>query len=568
MPQILFTWLITLLAAVSWGGLVQKSIQFFFPEKRKTSLWLQFWTGLVMISMMLSVFTFFLPLTAKAKLLLWMMVLICPSLLNRKAILSSLSLIEKKLFSLHPLSWILFILTAAIGLMKASGLPEIFDEGAYHLPLIRMWEQQGLVIGMANLNGHYGLHSVWHLLSAFTSLDFIPGFQSEMCLNGMLAALLGLFAASRLQHFLSRREFPGAASFIAVLLPVFLFRNLLSSPSTDVPAIIACWFFFLIWLEVLERRESAGENPELFLLLPLWMVSVKSSTAGILAVPAFFILQQVLKANRKSFLFSASAALIMLGIWVLQNWLLSGYAVFPLPFTALGNPEWQVPAECIQKKFYLEQFGDFAPPDFYSMSWLKKWFLAHNADSRLIILLAAFFFFLAPFSILRRKEIFSASAGFFLLLLLMAGIWFFTITEPRYGFGALVIAALLLPAFLFQKLAGFREIFRYSLLLILPLMAFSAFKTYREFSSQNASFLVPATVPKVEFRKLACGNFEASSPVSYISPVPEEKPVFCWDCPFPCIPLEGIADSSHVFWRNESQIPYFYFKKNSTINPY
>ena len=567
MPQILFTWLITVLAAVSWGGLAEKPMQFFFPERSKPSLWLQFWTGLAVLSLILSVFTFFLPLGSYAKPLLWLLILLFPALLNKKAFLSTGRLIYKRISSLHPLSWILFLLTASIGLMKASGAPEIFDEGAYHLPLIRMWEQQGLVIGMANLNGHYGLHSVWHLLSAFTSLDFIPGFRSEMSLNGLLAALLGLFAASRLQILLSRRDFTGTAAFIAVLLPLFLFRNLLSSPSTDVPAIMGSWFFFLFWLESLESTENSNAKPDLFILLPLWIVTVKSSTGGILAVPAFFALQQVLKGNRKAFLFTTSAAFILLGFWVLQNWLISGYAVFPHEFTAIGNPEWQVPPESIQKKFYLEQFGDFAPPESYNLSWMKKWFSAHNADSRLIILLAAFFFFLAPFSVLRKKERYHASRGFYLVLLFLAGIWFFTITEPRYGFGALVIAALMIPAILFQKLVSIRGFFRYSLLLILPLMALSGFKTFREFSRQNVSVLHPAEVPGVKFRKLQCGNFEAFSPVSYTSTVPEGKPVFCWDCPFPCFPLEGITDSSNVYWKNEARIPYFYFKINSTNNP-
>lgn len=567
MPQILFTWLITVLAAVSWGGLAEKPIQVFFPGRRKASLWLQFWTGLAVLSLILSAFTFFLPLDSNSKALLWLLILLCPALLNRKAFLSAGSLIRKRMFSLHPLSWLLFLLTASIGLMKAAGAPEIFDEGAYHLPLIRMWEQQGLVVGMANLNGHYGLHSVWHLLSAFTSLDFIPGFRSDMSLNGLLAALLGLFAASRLQLILSRRDFTGTAAFIAVLLPVFLFRNLLSSPSTDVPAIIGSWFFFLLWLENLESTDDANAKPDLFVLLPVWIVSVKSSTAGILVVPAFFALQQVLKGNRKAFLFTASAALILLVFWVLQNWLISGYAVFPHEFTAIGKPEWQVPPECIQKKFYLEQFGAFAPPESYNLSWLKKWFSAHNADSRLIILLAAFFFFLAPFSVLRKKENYRASRAFYLVLLLLAGIWFFTITEPRYGFGALVIAALMIPAMLFQKLLSIRGFFRYCLLLVLPLMALSSFKTFREFKAQDASLLKPASVPEVRFRKLKCGNFEATTPVSYSSPVPEGKPVFCWDCPFPCFPLEGIADSSYIFWKNEARIPYFYFKINSTNNP-
>jgi hypothetical protein len=260
-----------------------------------------------------------------------------------------------------------------------------------------MWETEGLVAGVANLNGHYGLNSVWHLLSALANLDFLPGFYTDMPLNGLLAAILGLFAGSRLDVLLKQNSKFRVSYCLAAFLPFFLFRNLLSSPSTDIPAIIATWFIFVLWLEDLENNRELSSNWILFLLLPVWIVSVKSSSAGMLLLAAGFLIAQARKTNKKPLIAGLLVSGLVLLPWLLQNWIMTGYAVFPIKLTAIGNPAWQVPIESINKKFYLEQFGAVAPPSQYSMDWLKTWFSAQNPDSRVIILLAAIFLIWMPF---------------------------------------------------------------------------------------------------------------------------------------------------------------------------
>ena len=565
MPQILLAWLAAGLLALLWGKLLDDFSRRWFPAKPASSLWMYFWTGLALLSVFLSIVTFFFPLDPAAKSLLWPG-LFLPVLFRPSALKEVFRRMLDGFSRLGIPGWLLFGLGAGTGLLKSAGLPEIFDEGAYHLPLIRMWEQQGLVAGIANLNGHYGLHSVWHLLSAFTNPDFIPGMASEMSLNGLLAALLALFAGSRLQELLQYSSRFRLSSLAAVFLPALLFRNLLSSPSTDIPAIAGSWFFFLLWLEAMEKGEPLRHRWDLFLVLPVWIVTVKSSTAGLLTVCLFFLLALRRNKENRALVFSLSAALLAGGIWVLQNWLISGYAVFPLGITALGSPPWQVTAECIQKKFYLEQFGAFAPPESYSLAWLKTWISAQNPDSRLIIFLALFFFLLVPL-LLRKKAGFILYSGFYFLLLLQAGIWFFTITEPRYGFGALVISALLLPALLLQKLFLFKPGWRRLMLLILLPLLFNLVKTSKEYLARQPDFMRPAAVPSVSYRMLSCGNFQASFPQRYTGTVPAGKPVFCWDCPFPCLPLEGGEDSAFVFKGKNACFTYFYFDKTRTNKP-
>lgn len=218
MPQILITWFLFMAICLLIGRRLELLMIRFMPEKAPSSLCLLFWTGMSFLYILLSIVTFFLPLNPLVKSVVWIAILGYG--IVRKDI--AISLYKRITARLKDTGWLagsLFLLTAGIGLMKAAGTPEIFDEGAYHLPLIRMWEVLGITPGYANLNAHYGLHSGWHLLSAFSNLDFFPGFVSEMSLNGLLASITGLFAASRLRILL-KGEFRVSA-FIAFLLPFF-----------------------------------------------------------------------------------------------------------------------------------------------------------------------------------------------------------------------------------------------------------------------------------------------------------------------------------------------------------
>jgi hypothetical protein len=422
-----------------------------------------------------------------------------------------------------------------------------------------MWENQGLVLGMANLNGHYGLNSTWHILSAFTDLNFLPFWKTEMALNGLVSVVLAFYAGSRLQLVLSGSRL--ISHWIVLLLPFFVFRNLLSSSSTDIPAIVCTWFVLTYWLEVLERKLSPWAYWPVFAVLPFWIVILKTSSAMLLLIPVGILFLALIEQHNIRFLMIGIVGFALMVPWAIQNWLLTGYLVFPIKMTALGHPLWQVPIESIEKKFYLSQFGDFAPPAQYNLSWLSHWMKAQNPDSRVIILLAfiSLVSWFLVFVFNRSQRVFLKVFLFFTILACLLS-WFLTITEPRYGFGSLVFSSLFIPGFLFARIQEKIPVFRYFGLIVLLLQGFNLYKTLREFKSGETSLVFPAEVPKVASRKLQCGNFIANMPVSYLTEVPAGKPVFCWDCSFPCVPLEGILDSAHIFKIDHGFYQGFKFK--------
>jgi hypothetical protein len=545
MLEVLFQWFLVTAVNLYWGGRLLRWLE--DPAERAEShrYWLRFWTGFIFLSFLLQITGFFLPLTPAVKGIIWGILLI-PAVTAtngiRPATASLFALLRK--FTLLP--WLIFGLPALIFLLKSAGRHEVFDEGAYHLPLIRMWETMGLVPGFANLNGHYGLNSTWHQISAFSNLDFIPGWKREFALNGLVATVLALFSASRLAALLRGEN--RVSAWLALPLPFLIFRNLLTGPSTDIPAIVATWFVFIFWIETLEKREDPVPAWPAFVLLPFWITVLKTSSAALLLVPAGMLVLAFPGNQVRDMARILLSGLIILGPWLLQNILLSGYAVFPIRFTAMGGLPWQLPAGMLEKKFNLAQFGAFAPPAHYTTEWFQSWLLAHNPDSRLIICLAFLglpvgFFLLVfrpgwrfPFSILLFGTLLAAVMG-----------WFFSITEPRYGFGSLVVAALLpLSVGIYWLATRFRLALAAGMLFT-TLYGYTLSKTWREDPPGPTRCIFPEQGPKVMYRPLSCGNFRASLPLRYESPVPAGKPVFCWDCPLPCIPPENKNDSLRIF---------------------
>lgn len=545
MLEVLLQWLVITAVNLYWGGRLLRWLEDPAERAENHRYWLRFWTGFVFLSFILQLTGFFFPLSPAVKGIIWGLLLI-PALTAtdgiRKAVSALTGLLRK--FSLLP--WLIFGLPALVFLLKSAGRHEVFDEGAYHLPLIRMWETMGLVPGFANLNGHYGLNSTWHQISAFGNLDFIPGWKREFALNGLVSTVLALFSASRLAALLRGEN--RVSAWLALPLPFLIFRNLLTGPSTDIPAIVATWFLFIFWTESLEKREDPVRAWPAFVLLPFWITVLKTSSAALLLIPAGMFALALPGSQIRDMSRILLSGLIILGPWLLQNILLSGYAVFPIRFTATGRLPWQLPADMLEKKFNLAQFGAFAPPAHYTPEWFQGWLLAHNPDSRLIIILgflglAGGFLFLVfrpgwrfPFSMLLYGTLLSAVTG-----------WFFSITEPRYGFGSLVIAALLpVSAGLFQVAGRFRLALAGGILFT-ALYGYTVVKTWREDPPGPSRCLFPEQGPEVVYRSLSCGNFRASLPLYYSSPVPAGKPVFCWDCPLPCISPENKADSLRIF---------------------
>ena len=141
MLEVLLVWFLVGVCALFWG----ERLCFWLGTRMQTtnrfSGWINVWIGLVCISFISLVITFFTPLLPGVKLLIWLG-LTAPIFYDYQWLRLLLGRLKKFAQSLNLAGSMIVGLTFFLALLKSAGLPEIFDEGAYHLPLIRMWEER------------------------------------------------------------------------------------------------------------------------------------------------------------------------------------------------------------------------------------------------------------------------------------------------------------------------------------------------------------------------------------------------------------------------------------------
>jgi len=452
--------------------------------------------------------------------------------------------------------WIYAFLAAAVFFLKSISPSEIFDEGAYYRPFLMVAERFGVIPGLGNLNLHAALNSSWHVVQALFGMRGFWFSAGVYDLNGWLCmVILGLSVAAGVKLLSARTiQWSHLPLLILFALPAFTYRNLLTGPSSDISAIGISWliwiFAFLFAFEI--DKQKSYYLPFTLLWLGLFVVTIKI-TSVMLFLPGIFVLIWWLMNGKSKLAFIwIGIILAILVPHLFRNYLLSGYLFYPLTQIDLFSPEWKVPLDRIENKFYMAQFGPFAPPESYSFSWLKSWFSAFNLESRVIMMLAFVSLVSAPILFVAlRKRSGIYFRPLYASMLFASLVWFFTVTEPRYGFGTLLILALTCICGLVIVLKNRWAVLGY-MFFIVALQSVHWLTPVSEFNFEKIPILKGSSYPIVSREEVLCGNFKAFSPTNYTTVVPKEKPVFCWDTKFPCLPKEDLKSAKRIVLRTNN----------------
>ena len=330
---------------------------------------------------------------------------------------------------------LLLLLVAGIRAAMPSAL---FDEGLYYTAFIRWSQQYGVVPGLGNLHHRLAFNSHWHLLQAaldWTALAARPLHD----LNAWLWLVMGglsLDSLARLRRGESR-AWDGFALGWLCLSPHWL--AFYTGPTADLAVLYLTWG--LAWLCLRRLPWQLGA------ILAVWAVTLKLSALPVLLFPLY----ACLRARDGSWRQGGRPALValLLGLpWLVRSYLLSGYALFPARFSAVGQPDWQVPAEAAANAARAVRAWARRPGahDFWHSisepltAWLPRWWEGlPGLDQGLI--LAAVLLPLAGWPALARPRRpgrrDALAVGF---ITLVGGLfWFGQAPDPRFGYGWLAL---------------------------------------------------------------------------------------------------------------------------------
>jgi hypothetical protein len=274
---------------LGWGKLITRLLGYSL-----TSIWSNITAGIVSITVVASIFSFFFPLGFPFEIGIILIGLV--GLIQAKN-----NLFE--LYSFIKNTWFLVFILLGIGITTFG--PFINDHFGYYVGTIKWLNEYGLVKGISNINLILGQQSNWHIFQA--SFDAI--LDPFLRINLVLYVIFIIYIFEKKQWNL--------------LLFTPLFLLFLQSPSPDLPIYIFC-----ILVIVTLFKTDYSKNFSAIWLLSVFLFTIKPTAFWL---PLFVFLIGI-KSHRKLFfgVKNLILTLVLVSLFFIKQIWVFGDFIFPI----------------------------------------------------------------------------------------------------------------------------------------------------------------------------------------------------------------------------------------------
>jgi hypothetical protein len=351
----------------------------------------------------------------------------------------------------------------------------LYDDGYYHLGILRYAATYPTIPGLANLQEPLGSDDPHLLFGALLSHGPWSGGAVHL-VSGFLAALLFADVGLRFVPH-ARRRVPPYTKRVALLLFLATVAVIevpptypLSTLSLDFATFVVAAAGLLYLAESVEGAPTLVPAVTAMAMLVLaaverplfWLTALLSAGALVLAARPLRTL-----GRRRALGATLSVAALPVGLaigWAARQAVLSGYPFFPLTFGGLPV-DWRVPVGIVDSSNQViaawARHPGLPPAQVLgSWHWLRWWTLVESYDLRLLIPLAVAIAGLAPL-LLRgavRQTLSRRSTAAMLALAVPCAAsvvaWFFLAPDPRFVLAPMWVLPVALAAWAMPAAAG------------------------------------------------------------------------------------------------------------------
>ncbi|MCB0645032.1 MAG: hypothetical protein KDC49_00110 [Saprospiraceae bacterium] len=355
---------------------------------------------------------------------------------NRKELVPNFKLLQTKSSILFLLLFVFYVI------YKSSGPITNPDTGSYHLPLIRWIEDYPVIKGLANVHSRFGFNYQYFNLGAIYGLSFIKG-STLHGLNGYFYLLIGLYLLRKLME--SRQK--NVAEIFMYATTLFFFVNMshaASSFSPDVPAsTLACAAI----ITFLTSDKYEEQSLMIVFLLSVGAFLFKISYFPVLLLNLYALYFYFQRKELWSIMWMGGIFIIMIAPFLIRNYLMSGYLVYPYYKIDLFDVVWKVPMEVavFEKNALLDSMlgtKNIAGLGFRDM--VERWYMTINkVNSAYKLIFLAFCISFIIYTIKILKDITSGIRVKNLVLhvffLFSIFFWLTNAPDPRFASGFLYL---------------------------------------------------------------------------------------------------------------------------------
>ncbi len=424
-------------------------------------------TGIIGITVYTEFFSIFYKIGMLAHLLMLFAALIS-GYFCRKELMNSIQKLGSIGFSWEGFFYICLLVLIAFYTSRGTFHT---DTNIYHAANIRLYEEYGLIRGMANLQLHYGYNSAYLAFASIFSMHWLLPFSLHTT-TGFIEAVLCIYACHHLKTFKEHERHLMDAGCLGILIYAVVNLTGSISPATDYPTMFLSLYIITAWLSVIEQQDTMSVHAiHAFSLLSVATVFVATMklSAGAFAIiviyPAFCLIKE--KRWKEIILYIIMGFSILLP-YLIRNILISGWLIYPFESIDLFRVPWKVPLEYLlvdsyQIKVWGRCLYDVAKIDMPVKEWLPIWWNEQERYAQYLIYANILGLFLSGLTVLYNllKKIKTEGALLYLHLGMIVSIlvWFFLAPFIRYGLAFLLEVPLLgIAAWYDQKKKGFYSI--------------------------------------------------------------------------------------------------------------
>jgi hypothetical protein len=416
--------------------------------------------------------------------------------------------LEREFSQRHWAYWMLFALGMVVILLYAVKAPTNPDTPLYHAQSIHWIEEFPVVPGLANLDVRFGSNSNWFTVSALFSLSFL-GLQSFHLVPSFLFLACFIYFMGGFQNILNgeiRLSDALRTGFIPVSFYVLI--DEISSPGTDLPVILFYWLILCLCAEWIEHRSRSDLVLGVVFFFSLMAMTYKVSGVLILLIGLWLLIDILLRKEYRTFALYLVMAVIALLPWMIRNFVLSGYWLFPEPAMALVSPpaDWRVPIKEVLSFKQGVQAWAIAPrlkwDDIAGMSLQSRyslWFAGLTLNRKGIFAISLvspvlFYLMFILFKPAKKEKPHSSYWILFIIGYLNLLFWFFSAPNFRFGYGFMLAMGILVLGlaivFAYSNWGKYRSSLTYMIVILLCAQQLYVMVGARRDDTQYEKYLV------------------------------------------------------------------------------
>jgi hypothetical protein len=411
-----------------------------------------------------------------------------------------------------------------------------FDTALYHTQNIKWIQSYEVIPGLGNLHHRFAFNTLFFPISALFSFEIPFTFQGGVVLayplNSVAFIVLGATLYSDIKKaILIRNTSESIYLFTVGLLSFLFFTKHLNSPSPDV--IVG---LLVIVVLKLSRKHTNFHLPKnvlaIFICLIFLCITYKLSTLFL----SFILLPFLLKKKWDFWLLSIILIGFVVAPYVIRNYYLSGYLVFPFAAVDVFLVDWKLPLEkAVLESSWITSWARIPDTPYTEVlamkpwEWIPVWFMDLKIIEKIVVL-SQFLLIVTSIKDLKKRDY----GGFYssTIILVSLAFWFVKAPDIRFAYGFLIVGTAISfsrakwfsagAAYIVEKLSVLRTppFQKYTGMVVLVVLGVFISLKITDYG------LVPAAMPNVESKEIST-NF------TYYVPTTSAK---CYNNDLPCTP--------------------------------